>query len=463
MTWPWIFAPLLFVYLYVRLNDHRLSRIPERVLALSPTRARVEDIRRGAAKLRDSPISIADQIPPKTRRRYIVVGGAGFVGGWIVLQLLERGEDPRRIRVVDIRGPVRPDLKAGRAKDVQFIQTDITDAKAVAAAFNAPWPDGDSAAITVFHTAAIIRFYERAKSLLPNSTKVNVTGTQNVVNAARDIGATALVYTSSSSVSVHSSRLFLWPWETEPPRFFVQGINDDDGIIPKTHSDFFSNYAVTKMAAERCVRAADGTASRGGILRTGCLRPGNAIFGPGGDVAWDDFIARKRVPNWYPSVVHNHIYVENAAVAHLLYEQRLVELSSGGKNPDIGGQAFVVTDPGPPSTYSDLHLVLSTLTDTEFPKLSATLLLLFAHAVEWYHLAQSSLGVLPALGGDVVKVQPAMFNLVNAHLILDDSRARLPPEKGGLGYIGAWTTVEGLYKTVELRKRAALPAVTAVI
>ncbi|THU85844.1 hypothetical protein K435DRAFT_378558 [Dendrothele bispora CBS 962.96] len=35
------------------------------------------------------------------------------------------------------------------------------------------------------------------------------------------------------------------------------------------------------------------------------------------------------------------------------------------------------------------------------------------------------------------------------HLIFDDSRARLPPSKGGLGYKGGWTTLEGLHKTAE--------------
>jgi hypothetical protein len=69
-----------------------------------------------------------------------------------------------------------------------------------------------------------------------------------------------------------------------------------------------------------------------------------------------------------------------------------------------------------------------------------------------YHLAQK----LPALTSDIVNLQPSLFNLVNVHLIFDDSRARLPPEKGGLGYKGAWTTFEGLHKTVDEHKLGAL-------
>lgn len=422
------------------------------------------------------------------------------------MQLLERGEDPRRIRVLDIRAPVRNDLIT-RGKDIDFIMTDISDAAAVDAAFDAPWPDeensGPSPQITVFHTAANIRFYEKSELLLPNSAKVNVTGTQNIINAARRVGATALVYTSSGSVSVRSTRFLLWPWETEPP-FFVQAINEDDAIIPRRHSDFFSNYAATKIAAERRVRAADKTASRDGVLRTGCIRPGNGVFGPGGDMLCGKFygqaqstltnekkkhtgayLVRKVNPTWMNSVVQNFVYVENAAVAHLLYEQRLIEHSNGSENPDIGGQAFVIADPGPPPSYGDVYLVLSTLSEGEtiFPFLSPTLMLFisvrclafylaafliylssFQYLIGYYYLSRSWLVAagyhlaqkLPALTSDIVNLQPSLFNLVNVHLIFDDSRARLPPEKGGLGYKGAWTTFEGLHKTVDEHKLGPL-------
>lgn len=61
-------------------------------------------------------------------------------------------------------------------------------------------------------------------------------------------------------------------------------INDDDALLPKRHEDFFSNYAVTKREAERRVRAADKSTSGKTVLRTGCIRPGNGVYGPGGDM-----------------------------------------------------------------------------------------------------------------------------------------------------------------------------------
>jgi len=109
---------------------------------------------------------------------------------------------------------------------------------------------------------------------------VNVDGTQHIVNAACVIGATVLIQTSSGSVAVRSNRFWLWPWEKEP-KYFIQVLNDDDNLVPRRHKDFFSNYAATKIVGERIVRKANGMPSGSGILKTGCIRPGNGIFGPG--------------------------------------------------------------------------------------------------------------------------------------------------------------------------------------
>lgn len=179
------------------------------------------------------------------------------------------------------------DLTSGRAQEVEFIKVDISDGDALEETFKTPWPPISSGSnlnsdsgITIFHTAANIRFYERHPALLHLSAKVNIDGTQNVVNSARSIGATVLVQTSSGSVAIRSNRFWLWPWQKEP-KYFLQVLNDDDNIIPKRHIDFFSNYAATKIVGEGIVRRANGTPSGNGVLKTGCIRPGNGIFGPG--------------------------------------------------------------------------------------------------------------------------------------------------------------------------------------
>ena len=437
---------------------------------------------------------------------------------------MERGEHPKQIRVLDIRPPTRPDLTTGSAKDVDFHLVDISNREQVQQAFGAPWPlssasaaaalnpdpdhdrdsgpsdddgDGDGEDITVFHTAANIRFYERDPRLLHLSDKVNVEGTQNVLDAARAVGVSILIYTSSGSVAVRRTRLWLWPWERRP-EFWVQTFDDNDGDgarLPQRHEEMFSNYAASKVKAERLVRQADKTplatplAPAGGgrkakargderrrqqrLLRTGCVRPSNGIYGTGGDILCGAYLARRVNPSWAHDILQNFVYVENATLAHFCYERRLIESARRGgdrcsPNPDVGGRTFSIVDAGPPVTYGDVYTVLSTLTDgrTVFPRLSVTAMFTLAHVFEWLHLSRSFAAsssspflrrvgqLIPAPNGDLVNLQPSIFFLTMVHLIWDDSRARMSPEKGGLGYEPQWTTLAALCKLVAEHKKA---------
>jgi nucleoside-diphosphate-sugar epimerase len=200
----------------------------------------------------------------------------------MLLHLIHRGEDPKRIRVLDLRSPTRPDLTSGPATLVDFVSCDITVAESVHAAFAKPWPNQEiaDAPLTVFHTAANIRFYERHPALLSRSEKINVLGTQNVVDGAKEAGASVLIYTSSGSVAVKSSRFLLWPWEREPENF-VQHISDEKTVYPTRHEDFFSNYSASKAKAEAIIRKADHASTNGVTLRTGSIKPSNGVYGPG--------------------------------------------------------------------------------------------------------------------------------------------------------------------------------------
>jgi hypothetical protein len=152
----------------------------------------------------------------------------------------------------------------------------------------------------------------------------------------------------------------------------------------------------------------------------------------------------------------------------LCYERCLIDIAEGVDNPDIGGQAFMITDPGPPPTYGDIYVGLETLSngETHFPSMSPTAMLLLAQVLELYYLSRyfltvsafsvlRSIGaILPPLGGDIVNMQPSLFLLTSVHLVFDDSRARLSPQKGGLGYKGLWTTLDGVCKTVDEHQKA---------
>ncbi|KAK7457004.1 hypothetical protein VKT23_010307 [Stygiomarasmius scandens] len=461
-------AFLILCVMYVRINDNALTRVPSRIQAVSPTRWTREQFAQVSKKMSDSPISVKQNLPPRTGRRYIVTGGSGFLGGWIIQQLLERGEIPENIRNIDIRPSNRRDFASGPASKVAFTPVDLTNAEQVKAAFSAPWPKIDSnqpePEITVFHTAAIIRFYERHPSLVPLSAKVNVDGTRNVIDAALAVGASTLVSTSSTSVVEYASRMWLWPWEKEPKHFVT--VVRDDSPLPKRIEDFISVYCYTKLEGENLVKAADKKVGLNGkVMRTGTLRPGSTIYGPGAD-SFEYFIQQGGSPSFFTNIIQSYIYVENCAQAHLCYEHRLVELLQGSSNPDIGGQAYTVTDPGPPPMWADAYAAIKYFNGKfKVTSISPTLLLLLAHFNEVYYLTRRFLcfsklpllsiigNILPQLSGNLLNLQPSTLGLAILHTFVDDSRARLPPEKGGLGYNGMYTTLEGMYRCCDEFKR----------
>ncbi|CAA7267679.1 unnamed protein product [Cyclocybe aegerita] len=84
---------------------------------------------------------------------------------------------------------------------------------------------------------------------------------------------------------------------------------------------------------------------------------------------------------------------------------------------------------------------------------------LLAHAIEFYYKLQSRLPwLLPPIKGEIVNVQPALFDVAIVHIKIDDPRARLPPEEGGLGYRAPWTTLDGsLFASMSFNSNVSLP------
>ena len=126
---------------------------------------------------------------------------------------------------------------------------------------------------------------------------------------------------------------------------------------------------------------------------------------------------------WIPHIVQNFVSGSNVVYAHMLFEQRLLEQSKFPKRPDIGGRAFVVTDPNPPIHFSDLYTVLEQC----------------AYSRLQYHV-----GFPPELPIPLCMLTPPLFAASSTHTLLDDSVARAAPEDGGLGYRPPITTAEGL-------------------
>ena len=76
ITLLFLFLALLLLYLYIHLNDAKLMKLPHEVaLAFSPHRISARDALEAAAKSETTSLDSKMFLPPKTGRRYIVVGG----------------------------------------------------------------------------------------------------------------------------------------------------------------------------------------------------------------------------------------------------------------------------------------------------------------------------------------------------------------------------------------------------
>ena len=121
----------------------------------------------------------------KNLGKVVVTGGAGFIGSYITKKLIEEGYE---VFVID-------NLLAGKKenihKDAKFFNLDIRNLKDIEPVFKD--------AKYVFHLAAIPSVQYSIEN--PQETNdVNVTGTLNVLIAAKNASVKRLVYSASSSV-----------------------------------------------------------------------------------------------------------------------------------------------------------------------------------------------------------------------------------------------------------------------
>ena len=120
--------------------------------------------------------------------RYVVTGGAGFIGSALVRGLLRQGAG--KIIVIDDLSTGREENLAGLPGSVEMHRGDIRDYEAIAGLIRG--------AELVFHQAAIPSVPRSIDDPIP-SHEVNINGTFQVFRAAKEGGARRVVYASSSS------------------------------------------------------------------------------------------------------------------------------------------------------------------------------------------------------------------------------------------------------------------------
>ncbi|MBU0691070.1 SDR family oxidoreductase [bacterium] len=179
--------------------------------------------------------------------KYLVTGGAGFIGSNLVEALLLLGH---RVAVLDNFSTGRRENLAAFLNDIELHEGDLRDASAVAKAVKG--------CDFILHQGALPSVPRSVADPMA-SNEVNVTGTLNILMAARNAGVQRVVAASSSSV--YGNTPTLPKVETMP-------------VLP------MSPYAVSKLATEKYLAAFYHVYG----LETVALRYFN-IFGPRQDPA----------------------------------------------------------------------------------------------------------------------------------------------------------------------------------
>jgi nucleoside-diphosphate-sugar epimerase len=113
----------------------------------------------------------------------LVTGGTGFLGSYLLRQLLQDGQ----IKIRALRRPSsKMDLVADIVDQIEWVEGDVLDIFAL--------EDALEGIHKVYHCAAVVSFDPRDRE---NMQRINVEGTANVVNLCLDLGIEKLLYVSS--------------------------------------------------------------------------------------------------------------------------------------------------------------------------------------------------------------------------------------------------------------------------
>jgi len=178
---------------------------------------------------------------------YLVTGGAGFIGSHIATALVGRGD---RVRVLDNLSTGSRQNLAHLADRVELIEGDLLDREAVERAV---------AGIDVVYHQAALASVPRSVAKPLDTNAACVTGTLNVLDAARQADVRRVIYAGSSSV-----------YGNQP----VKSKRESDLPCP------LSPYAAAKLAGEYYCQAFTETYG----METVVIRYFN-VFGPRQDPA----------------------------------------------------------------------------------------------------------------------------------------------------------------------------------
>lgn len=218
--------------------------------------------------------------------KVLVTGATGFVGMWVVRELLKEG--------AEVRALVRPnsDRRNLAGLQVEIVEGDLRDRGSLIAALNG--------CDELYHVAA---FYSTAEEDGPTLYEINVGGTKAILKAARLAGVRRIVYTSTiGTIGLPA-----------------------DGSLPTEDMEFnlwdtSSHYARSKYLAEMVARsmAQEGLPV---VIVNPCAPVGAGDVKPSSTGQRIVDYLRGRVPSFLEGGI-NFVSVRDVAAGHVLAARR---------------------------------------------------------------------------------------------------------------------------------------------
>jgi dihydroflavonol-4-reductase len=215
----------------------------------------------------------------------LVTGASGFIGSAVTRALLDDGYS-----VVAFVEP-NADVRNLDGLDISFVTGDLRDAGAVRAAV--------AGCRSVFHVAALYRFWAPDPKIF---YEVNVGGTRNILDAAREEGVERIVYTSTVGTLGLTG---------ERPSHELDYPDIGHLFGPYKRSKYVAEHEVLRAAAEGLPVTL--------VQPTMPMGPRDRVPTPSGKLVAD--FLNGRMPGYVDTVL-NVVHVDDVARGHLLAHDR---------------------------------------------------------------------------------------------------------------------------------------------
>lgn len=241
------------------------------------------------------------------RRRVFVTGGTGFLGGWLIAELLERGAEV--VALVRDGAPRSMAVREGLLDRVETVRGSITDFDLLRRTV------AEYEVETIFHLAAQA-IVGVAKRDPVGTLEANVRGTWQLLEAARGSAVGQIVVASSDKAYGASSNLPYLESHPMDGRYPYDVSKSCADLICRMYAETFG----VPVAVTRC-----GNLFGGGDLNFSRTVPGVIRS----TLAGERFVIRSD-----GRYVRDFIYVRDAVQAYLLLAERLAA------RRELAGQAF---------------------------------------------------------------------------------------------------------------------------